>query len=45
MSEFILYSIDRLKLTSFHSGQEDMNVEAMWERLGLSVENPRQYHL
>ncbi|KAJ5882646.1 uncharacterized protein N7529_001318 [Penicillium soppii] len=26
-------------------GREDMNVEAMWERLGISVENPRQYHL
>ncbi|KAJ5772738.1 hypothetical protein N7457_007634 [Penicillium paradoxum] len=26
-------------------GQEDMNVEAMWERLGISVENARQYHL
>ncbi|KAJ5569378.1 hypothetical protein N7450_011864 [Penicillium hetheringtonii] len=26
-------------------GQEDMNVEAMWGRLGISVENPRQYHL
>ncbi|KAJ6028901.1 uncharacterized protein N7446_011760 [Penicillium canescens] len=26
-------------------GQEDMNVEAMWERLGISVESPRQYHL
>ncbi|KXG51742.1 Pyridine nucleotide-disulfide oxidoreductase, class-II [Penicillium griseofulvum] len=26
-------------------GREDMNVEAMWERLGISVEDPRQYHL
>ncbi|KAJ5131619.1 hypothetical protein N7448_005777 [Penicillium atrosanguineum] len=26
-------------------GQEDMNVEAMWQRLGISVDNPRQYHL
>ncbi|KAJ6089253.1 hypothetical protein N7467_004469 [Penicillium canescens] len=26
-------------------GQEDMNVEAMWERLGISVESPRHYHL
>ncbi|KAJ5212799.1 uncharacterized protein N7498_004445 [Penicillium cinerascens] len=26
-------------------GQEDMNVEAMWQRLGIAVENPRQYHL
>ncbi|KAJ5359780.1 hypothetical protein N7517_008971 [Penicillium concentricum] len=26
-------------------GREDMNVEAMWERMGISVENPRQYHL
>ncbi|KGO67484.1 FAD-dependent pyridine nucleotide-disulfide oxidoreductase [Penicillium italicum] len=26
-------------------GREDMNVEAMWERLGVSVGNPRQYHL
>ncbi|KAJ5186116.1 hypothetical protein N7472_010956 [Penicillium cf. griseofulvum] len=28
-----------------NDGREDMNVEAMWERLGISVENPRQYHL
>ncbi|KAJ5588013.1 uncharacterized protein N7459_003778 [Penicillium hispanicum] len=28
-----------------HDGQEDMNVEAMWQRLGISVENPRQYHI
>ncbi|KAJ5684893.1 uncharacterized protein N7477_001238 [Penicillium maclennaniae] len=28
-----------------HDGQEDMNVEAMWQRLGVSVDNPRQYHL
>jgi hypothetical protein len=27
------------------SGQEDMNVEAMWQRLGVTVDNPRQYHL
>ncbi|KAJ5602238.1 hypothetical protein N7510_011772 [Penicillium lagena] len=26
-------------------GQEDMNVEAMWQRLGVTVDNPRQYHL
>ncbi|KAJ5715627.1 uncharacterized protein N7483_012808 [Penicillium malachiteum] len=26
-------------------GREDMNVEAMWGRLGISVDNPRQYHL
>ncbi|KAJ5761745.1 uncharacterized protein N7511_005127 [Penicillium nucicola] len=26
-------------------GREDMNVEAMWERLGISVETPREYHL
>ncbi|KAJ5111994.1 hypothetical protein N7532_000039 [Penicillium argentinense] len=26
-------------------GQEDMNVEAMWGRLGITVDNPRQYHL
>ncbi|CAI7660212.1 unnamed protein product [Penicillium bialowiezense] len=26
-------------------GREDMNVEAMWERLGITVESPRQYHL
>ncbi|CDM29944.1 hypothetical protein DTO013E5_8344 [Penicillium roqueforti] len=26
-------------------GREDLNVEAMWERLGISVENPREYHL
>lgn len=28
-----------------HSGQEDMNVEGMWQRMGISVDNPRQYHL
>lgn len=27
------------------SGQEDMNVEAMWQRHGVTVDNPRQYHL
>lgn len=27
------------------SGQEDMNVESMWGRMGISVDNPRQYHL
>ncbi|KAJ5086235.1 hypothetical protein NUU61_007542 [Penicillium alfredii] len=26
-------------------GREDMNVEAMWQRLGIEVENPPQYHL
>ncbi|KAJ5742023.1 hypothetical protein N7533_011432 [Penicillium manginii] len=26
-------------------GQEDMNVEAMWGRLGITVDNARQYHL
>ncbi|KAI2791863.1 hypothetical protein POX_c04743 [Penicillium oxalicum] len=28
-----------------HDGREDMNVESMWERMGISIENPRQYHL
>lgn len=27
------------------SGQEDMNVESMWQRMNITVENPRQYHL
>ncbi|KAJ5563783.1 hypothetical protein N7513_000025, partial [Penicillium frequentans] len=26
-------------------GQEDMNVEGMWQRMGISVDSPRQYHL
>ncbi|EKV06614.1 Amid-like NADH oxidoreductase, putative [Penicillium digitatum] len=32
-------------INSKDDGREDMNVEAMWERLGISVENPRQYYL
>ncbi|CEO58272.1 hypothetical protein PMG11_03003 [Penicillium brasilianum] len=28
-----------------NDGQEDMNVEGMWQRMGISVDNPRQYHL
>ncbi|KAF7715232.1 Uncharacterized protein PECH_008725 [Penicillium ucsense] len=26
-------------------GREDMNVESMWQRMGITVDNPRQYHL
>ncbi|OQD68739.1 hypothetical protein PENDEC_c031G06450 [Penicillium decumbens] len=26
-------------------GQEDMNVESMWQRSGISVGDPREYHL
>ncbi|KAJ5260558.1 hypothetical protein N7478_012163 [Penicillium angulare] len=26
-------------------GREDMNVEGMWQRHGIPVENPREYHL
>jgi len=26
-------------------GQEDMNVEGMWQRLGVAIENQHQYHL
>lgn len=27
------------------SGQDDMGVEGWWERLGVSVNDARQYHL
>lgn len=44
MSEFFVF-LHHPEANIFTSGREDMNVEAMWERLGISVENPRQYHL
>ncbi|KAJ6150709.1 hypothetical protein N7470_007303 [Penicillium chermesinum] len=34
-------------ISESHNGREDMNVEAMWQRLEVNVdaEDPRQYHL
>ena len=28
-----------------NSGQVDMNVEAMWQRMGVEIRNQNQYHL
>ncbi|KAJ5150383.1 hypothetical protein N7492_010734 [Penicillium capsulatum] len=28
-----------------YDGQEDMNFEGMWQRMGVAVDHPRQYHL